>query len=116
MACALAVEAPRVWVVVPVGTVTPNDAPSNVWIDRALARIARAAHRRPWRVLLGALFVLAATWFGALVVVTVYVPLNNQPIAATSSVFGILTLAVATVLSAVRARRARAVPVEEPAA
>lgn len=59
---------------------------------------------------------LAATWFGALVVVTVYVPLNNQPIAATSSVFGILTLAVATVLSAVRARRARAVPVEEPAA
>lgn len=59
---------------------------------------------------------LAATWFGALVVITVYVPLNNQPIAATSSVLGMLTLAVATVVVVVRSRRAVQPRVEEPVA
>jgi hypothetical protein len=48
---------------------------------------------------------LSATWFGVLLIVGVYVPLNNQPIAATSSVLGIPLLAAATLFWVLRSNR-----------
>ncbi len=42
-----------------------TDARPTPWIDRALARTARSAHARPWAVIVGALAVIAASWFAA---------------------------------------------------
>jgi uncharacterized protein len=45
--------------------VSPTDATPVAWIDRVLARVARLAHRAPWRVLAATLCVLGASWFAA---------------------------------------------------
>ncbi|MFN8168730.1 MAG: hypothetical protein U0S36_08090 [Candidatus Nanopelagicales bacterium] len=57
------------------------------------------------RALVGPTGYLAGTWFATLATIAVYVPLNNQPVAATSSVIGLLTLGAVTVWVVVARRR-----------
>lgn len=59
------------------------------------------------RAVRGRSAVLATSWFSFLMLLVVYLPLNNQPIAATSAVIGLMSLVLVTVWT----RLARRTPV-----